>query len=136
MSPLDSIDVQASLCAALSALEREYMMKREPIVEALRVMGAEIPEGSSVPMASLPAADRAPKDPGSVGDDKLKAVMDCIRRHPNGIRQADVAAETGLNTGSVSVALRKLEIQGRAVNCGKQNGSTLWTPVQVLAPAA
>lgn len=68
----------------------------------------------------------------SISDEKLAAVRSYIERHGK-VRQASIAQDLKLNSGTVSVALRKLQSDGLVAPGGKEHGSRIWAPVSVLA---
>lgn len=60
-----------------------------------------------------------------VGDDKLHVVRRYAKQHGR-FRQADVVHATGYNSGSISVALERLEALGEVAKRGKENRSRVW----------
>lgn len=134
MSPLDSNAVQSNLRAALADLDQDYAVKRRSIMEAIRAMGGDVSAENVIPYARGP--EDSPPAKLSVGDDRLEAVRRCVYAHSGGIRQADIAHQTGINSGSVSVALRRLRDAQLVEPHGKVEGSTFWTPAKVPALAA
>lgn len=61
----------------------------------------------------------------AVGADKMDRVREYMRRHGEA-RQADIARDLQLNTGTISVAMRMLEESGEAKSLGKRNRSQYW----------
>lgn len=56
-------------------------------------------------------------------------VLDCIRRHPEGITAADIGIETGLDSHHVVSAVMRLSQTGLIHKIGaRANWSKLWGP--------
>lgn len=82
-------------------------------------------------LVALDVNSDAPRRIGkqAIGDDKLELVRAYILRNGR-VRQAEIGAELGLNSGTVSVALGRLEQAGEIVQGAKQNRSQTWEPVK------
>jgi ribosomal protein S25 len=65
---------------------------------------------------------------GSVGEDKLAMVRDYIRAEGT-VRQAEIARELNLNSGTVSTATQALAISGEIEELPKQNRSKVWRAI-------
>ena len=61
-----------------------------------------------------------------VGDDKLDIVRDAFKGKHGWLRQAAIAAETGLNPGTVSTALAVLQDEGVVERGRKEDRSYTW----------
>jgi ribosomal protein S25 len=61
----------------------------------------------------------------SISQEPLEKVANMLKQHGS-LRQADVTKQTGLNSGTVSVALRVLQEQGRVHPGEKHRGSRMW----------
>jgi len=66
----------------------------------------------------------------SVSNERLQKVLKYVQKHPNS-RQSDITKNVKLNSGSVSVALRKLKEEGIIVKTGRDNGANVWTLAQI-----
>lgn len=67
----------------------------------------------------------APRGAG-VGADKLAQVREYVQKHGR-VRQSDVARDLDLNSGTVSVALHALQMEGEVENTNrKENRSLVW----------
>ena len=69
-----------------------------------------------------------------VPDNHLNSVLELVRTQKDGMRQADIGASLDLNSGMVSLTLRKLELAGDVKRAtGKQaklRGSQVWIPTK------
>lgn len=78
------------------------------------------------------AADRSPAS-FAVGEDRVSAVQEYLQAHERA-RQADIGIALGINSGSVSVALRLLEQRGQIAKLDrKERGSSVWESLRVPA---
>lgn len=108
-------DILSNLEKARSEVQNEYQARLTAIDRAIAAFG-ETP-------GHVHDDNRL-----SIGDDKLHRVLDVLRANRDGhLRQADIAKRTKLNSGSVSVALRKLQAANQVRATGrKENGSMVW----------
>lgn len=72
----------------------------------------------------LAAMDTRP----SISEEKLNKVETYLLAHP-GASQVEIAKQTKMNSGSVSVALKRLEVEGKAEPTQKNGRSQAWAPV-------
>lgn len=112
--------------AEIVAVRTRYQSRIESIERAIATF-----EGTS----RLNAEDRRPDVAAlSVGDDRLESVRQYMNAHGSA-RQADLAKALNINSGSVSVALRRLQLEGFVQPLSKDNGSTRWERVRVPVAA-
>lgn len=129
---------QEFLNNALEALRQEHseweqmgdaIKSRMSVIEAL-LGGSQTP---AVTGARTSSNGSAPNEL-SISDEKLGQVLDYMRKNHKA-RQADIAQQTAFNSGTVSVALRKLKAQGAVREAGRENGSRMWEFIRVPAHA-
>lgn len=124
-----------SLEAALANIQqqRQALDAREAKVqEALN--GLREAAGAEVPEPPGKNGDGEVDKPLSISDDRLNKVAKFVVGKGR-VRQADIVSELGLNSGTVSVALRRLELDGKVRQGDKERGSRVWEKTQE-APAA
>lgn len=74
------------------------------------------------------AADEDEKSPRlAISDDNLNKIREYIAANDGRARQQDVVNDTGLNSGVVSVGLRRLAALGEIHRDGKARGSQVWS---------
>lgn len=106
-------DVAADLLRARAKVEEEYERRIAAIDGALEALGINAREDG-----------RWRRPTASVGADKVEAVRAYVRRMGE-VRQADIAQELKMNTGTVSTALDALEAAGEVERGSKVNRSRM-----------
>lgn len=130
MSTVSQDHILSTLRQARQELEQDYQARVTALDTAIAAMGGE----------SVPAPHNGEtKDNGelSIGSDKLNKVRNVLRTSANGkLRQADITKKAKLNSGTVSVALRRLESDGEVRSTGeKMDGSMVWEEIRHTAAA-
>jgi hypothetical protein len=125
MSKVDKADsVVATLARAVSLIEsqeRDETRGHEARMKDLARRKSRV----LVALDGMTATNGSGRAQG-ISQERLQKVAEYLRRNPRA-RQVDIAQHTKLNTGTVSVALRKLEGEGRIVRGEeKDNGSQVW----------
>lgn len=93
--------------------------RREALGNALAALCAE----DVVPMAETQSDDGVRL---AISDENLETIREYIIARDGSVRQQDVVSDTGLNSGVVSVGLRKLRALGELERGGKERGSQVW----------
>lgn len=139
MSTVSSENILATLRQARDEMEQEYLTRRSIIDRAIAAFESdEVPETPVRRRNGTKSVEEL-----SIGSDKLKRVQAVLHATQNGrMRQADIAKKAGhkgkpMNSGTVSVALRKLEAEGQVRSTGsKEDGSMVWEEVREETPAS
>jgi predicted transcriptional regulator len=71
-----------------------------------------------------------------ISEANLAKVEEYLAQHSGGVRQADLADALGVNSGTVSVALRRLSTLGKVRAGEKYHGSRMWYAVSPSAATA
>lgn len=98
--------------------EREALLQELAKVDsALSALGGELPAGG-LSVGSRP----------QVGEDKLAQVRAYVQQHGRRgpVRQADIVKDTGLNSGTVSEAVKLMAEAGEITERTKLNRSRTW----------
>lgn len=66
--------------------------------------------------STISVSDIINREPEKALGEEIKAVVDCVNAHPEGIRPAEVAAETGLKPDHTRSYLRRAEQRGLILN--------------------
>lgn len=112
----ESIDRVEQSLVGLTGQHTLPPVPSSPVLDKLRDHGKAL--------ATATEPDRVRK---SIGDDKLQIVKDYLANQPGRqARQADIDKATGLNNGTVSVALHVLLEQAEVEKLGKVNRSRMW----------
>jgi hypothetical protein len=134
MSTVSSDQILSTLQKARDELEQDYLGRKSAIDRAIEAFGDD-------PLAHTTRAQE-PRNGGkreledlSIGSDKLNRVRQVLRTSTNGrLRQADITKKAKLNSGTVSVALRKLEQASEVKSTGeKLDGSMVWEEIRPTA---
>lgn len=113
------------------ALDIREAKVREALAGLQEAAGVEVTEPD---MGSTNGDENGDK-PLSISDERLTKVAKFVTKKGR-VRQADIVAELGLNSGTVSVALRRLELDGKVRQAdNKERGSRVWE-IKESAPAA
>lgn len=100
---------------------RSVFEYREQAIESA-INGLEVAFGKEIDFGPMPG-QKAPLL--SISEKNLKAVEDYLVKRGSA-RQADIVADTKLNSGTVSVALRRLMEDGTVQRGEKERGSQTW----------
>lgn len=68
----------------------------------------------------------------AISDGNLDIIREYIEANDGQVRQQDVVSDTGLNSGVVSVGLRRLDVEGEIERAGKDRGSQVWRARQPI----
>lgn len=129
MSTVSSDQILTTLRKAREELEQDYLSRKSAIDHAIEAFGEDAPALAPAPSKNGKASEVSDL---SIGSDKLKKVLHVLRTSGNGkVRQADITKKTRLNSGTVSVALRKLESDKEIRSTGeKLDGSMVWEDIR------
>ena len=124
-------DVAATLDRALEKLreQREEAMRqfdfREQMIQQARE-GLTMAFGE-IHFPSTPPQESSDEEPVklSISEKHLKSIEHYLAEHQK-VRQADLVAKLSLNSGTVSVGLRRLEMAGLIKKAPKERGSRVW----------
>lgn len=95
---------------------------REQALESA-INGLEIAFGKEIDFGAIPSSHQPVL---SISDKNLSKVEEYLAKRETA-RQADIVADTKLNSGTISVALRRLMDEGKVQRGEKLRGSQTWT---------
>jgi len=114
------------------ARQRESLdRRREALGNALQAMATDIVEG---PVPTAVTDEHGARL--AISDGNLDMIREYIAANNGAVRQQDVVSDTGLNSGVVSVGLRRLMALGEIERSGKDRGSQLWLARQPILAGA
>ena len=114
------LDIRQQIETEIAAREAE----RDSIIEELDALVAALAALDGTDRHTSNGHGRARKTP-SVGDDKVQKVKDYIFERVQ-VRQAELKDALGLNAGTTSTAVRRLEAEGVIVRGPKVDRSITW----------
>lgn len=126
---LSAVEAERAEFETRVATLREAYERRAAYLEST-IKGLGETFGPITEDAGEPEPEEEPDAPPllSVSSTKLQAIRDHVMAHPKGVRQADITKNMGMNAGTVSVALRRLERDRVLVRGAKRRASALWMP--------
>jgi hypothetical protein len=134
MSTVSSDQILTTLRQARDELEQDYLGRKSAIDQAIAAFGEE-PVTLTTRAQEPHNGSKRDLEDLSIGSDKLNRVRQVLRTSTNGrLRQADITKKAKLNSGTVSVALRKLEQADEVRSTGeKLDGSMVWEEIRPTA---